>query len=206
MVPVCFCVFREEYKVKGHIEDKQLQYVGWSTAGSAMVSVSPAPPPPTPFPLHPHPPTTTPPSPTTHHPFHSTQPPLSTPPHPYPPLSSPQPPPPPFHSTSALPPPPPFLSTTIPSLKPFPTFHPFHPPPLHSTPPFPLSPFLTGRMFVRPNILQNYESFLNWTFTLLNMVWTGQTLLHSQLACNEMQASARTCGRRAADSMIKNVG
>ena len=28
----------------------------------------------------------------------------------------------------------------------------------------------------------------------------------SQLACNEMQASARTCGRRAADSMIENAG
>ena len=37
------------------------------------------------------------------------------------------------------------------------------------------------------------------------MVRTVQTLLHSQLACNEMQASARTCGRRAADSMIENV-
>ena len=33
-----------------------------------------------------------------------------------------------------------------------------------------------------------------------------QTLLRSQRACNEMQASARTCGRRAADSMIENVG
>ena len=40
-VTVCFCVFREEFKVKGHIEDKQLQYVGWSSSGSAMVSVSP---------------------------------------------------------------------------------------------------------------------------------------------------------------------
>ena len=38
------------------------------------------------------------------------------------------------------------------------------------------------------------------------MIRTVQTLLHSQLACNEMQASARTCGRRAADSMIQNVG
>ena len=28
------------------------------------------------------------------------------------------------------------------------------------------------------------------------MVRTVQTLLHSQLACNEMQASARTCGRQ----------
>ena len=38
------------------------------------------------------------------------------------------------------------------------------------------------------------------------MVRTVQTLLRSQLACNEMQASARTCGRRAADSMIETVG
>ena len=38
------------------------------------------------------------------------------------------------------------------------------------------------------------------------MVRTVQTLLRSQIACNEMQASARTCGRRAADSMIENVG
>ena len=30
------------------------------------------------------------------------------------------------------------------------------------------------------------------------MVRTGQTLLHFQVTCNEMQASARTCGRRAA--------
>ena len=56
---------------------------------------------------------------------------------------------------------------------------------------------------------------LNWTNvcspehtsdTSTNMVRTVQTLLHSQLACNEMQASARTCGRRAADSMVENVG
>ena len=38
------------------------------------------------------------------------------------------------------------------------------------------------------------------------MVQTVQTLLRSQLPCNEMQASARTCGRRAADSIIENVG
>ena len=38
------------------------------------------------------------------------------------------------------------------------------------------------------------------------MFRTVETLLRSQLACNEMQASARTCGRRAADSMIENVG
>ena len=52
----------------------------------------------------------------------------------------------------------------------------------------------------------NYDSFLNWTFSSPNMVRTVQTLLHSQLACNEMQASARTCGRRAADSTIQNEG
>ena len=33
-----------------------------------------------------------------------------------------------------------------------------------------------------------------------------RTLLRSQLARNEMQAPARTCGRRAVDSMIENVG
>ena len=33
-----------------------------------------------------------------------------------------------------------------------------------------------------------------------------RTLIRSQLACNKMHASARTCGRRAADSMIENVG
>ena len=39
-----------------------------------------------------------------------------------------------------------------------------------------------------------------------NIVRTSRrTLLCSQLACNEMQASARTCGRRAADSMIEKV-
>ena len=42
----------------------------------------------------------------------------------------------------------------------------------------------------------NYDSFLNWTFSSPNMVRTVQTLLHSQLACNEMQASARTCSRQ----------
>ena len=56
-----------------------------------------------------------------------------------------------------------------------------------------------------PDTSTNYDSFLNWTFSSPNMVRTVQTLLHSQLSCNEMQASARTCGRRAADSMIVNV-
>ena len=38
----------------------------------------------------------------------------------------------------------------------------------------------------------NYDSFLNWTFCAPNMVRTVQTLLHSHLACNEMQTSARS--------------
>ena len=52
-----------------------------------------------------------------------------------------------------------------------------------------LSTFLTERMFVRRTRFGQFEEFIC-----------------SQLACNEMQASARTCGRRAADSMIENVG
>ena len=51
----------------------------------------------------------------------------------------------------------------------------------------------------------NYDSFLN-CFSSPNMVRTIQTLLHSQMACNEMQASARTCGSHTADSIIENVG
>ena len=46
----------------------------------------------------------------------------------------------------------------------------------------------------------NYDSFLNMVRTV------QRTLLRSHLACNEMQTSAQTCGRHAADSMIKNVG
>ena len=43
---------------------------------------------------------------------------------------------------------------------------------------------------------------------LLRRTWFGQfeKFTRSQLACNEMQASARTCGRHAADSMIENIG
>ena len=43
----------------------------------------------------------------------------------------------------------------------------------------------------------NYDLFFNWTFSSLKMVQTvRQTLLRSQLTCNEMQVSARTCGRQ----------
>ena len=70
-----------------------------------------------------------------------------------------------------------------------------------------LSPFLTGRMFVRPNILRTLRrTMIRFLIEhLLRRIWFGQSklLLHSQLACNEMQASARTRGRRAADSMME---
>ena len=39
----------------------------------------------------------------------------------------------------------------------------------------------------------NYDSFLNRTFSSPNMVRTVQTLLHSQLACNEMQCFVCLC-------------
>ena len=53
----------------------------------------------------------------------------------------------------------------------------------------------------------NYDLFLNWTFISPNMVRAvRRTLIRSQLACNETQASARTCGRSTADIVIQNVG
>ena len=42
---------------------------------------------------------------------------------------------------------------------------------------------------------------------LVRQTWFRQfDKLHSQLDYNEMQASAQTCSRRTADSMIKNIG
>ena len=59
---------------------------------------------------------------------------------------------------------------------------------------FSLSPFLTGQMFLFAehtlDSSTNYDSFLNMVRTV------QRTLLRSQLACNEMQASARNCGRQ----------
>ena len=76
--------------------------------------------------------------------------------------------------------------------------HPPSPPPAHS-----FKPVLNWSNVCSPehtsDTSTNYDSFLNWTFSSPNMVRTVQTLLHSQLACNEMQASA-------ADSMIENAG
>ena len=69
----------------------------------------------------------------------------------------------------------------------------------------PRKPILNWANFVLPNILQtvwrNMIRFL--TELLVHRTWFGQfDKLHSQLAtCNEMQASARTCGRRAADDV-----
>ena len=81
---------------------------------------------------------------------------------------------------------------------------------LHYAARFDLKPVLNWANVCSPehtsDTSTNYDSFLNWTFSSPNMVRTVQTLLHSHLAWNEMQASARTCGRRAADSMIENVG
>ena len=63
-----------------------------------------------------------------------------------------------------------------------------------------LKPVLNWANVCSPNILRTLRrtmiSFLNWTFSSPNMVRTVQTLLRSQLACNEMQASAWTCGRQ----------
>ena len=55
-----------------------------------------------------------------------------------------------------------------------------------------------------PNILRTVQrTMIRFLIELsVRRTWFGQskTLLRSQLACNEMQASARTCGRRAADA------
>ena len=61
-----------------------------------------------------------------------------------------------------------------------------------------------------PNILRTVQrTMIRFLIELLvRRTWFGQfgeLYFHSQLACNEMQASARTSGRRAADSMIENV-
>ena len=73
-----------------------------------------------------------------------------------------------------------------------------------------LKPVLNWVNVCSPNILPTLRrTMIHFLIELLvRQMWFGQsqTLLHSQLACNEMQASARTCGSRAADSMIENVG
>ena len=61
-----------------------------------------------------------------------------------------------------------------------------------------------------PNILRTVRrTMIRFLIELLvRRTWFGQfeEFTCSQLVCNEMQASAQTCGRRAADNMIENVG
>ena len=70
-----------------------------------------------------------------------------------------------------------------------------------------LKPVLNWANVCSPNILRTLRrTMIRFLIELLvRRTWFGQSklLLRSQLARNEMQASARTCGRRAADSMIK---
>ena len=68
-----------------------------------------------------------------------------------------------------------------------------------------LKPVLNWANVCSPNILRTLRRTMI-RFLIELLVRTVQTLLRSQLACNEMQASARTCGRSAADSMTENVG
>ena len=73
-----------------------------------------------------------------------------------------------------------------------------------------LKPVLNWANVCSPNILRTVRrTMIRFLIELLvRRTWFGQfeEFTCSQLACNEMQASARTCGRRAADSMIENVG
>ena len=73
-----------------------------------------------------------------------------------------------------------------------------------------VKPVLNWANVCSPNILRTLRrTMIRFLIELLvRRTWFGQfeEFTCSQLACNEMQASARTCGRRAADSMIENVG
>ena len=68
-----------------------------------------------------------------------------------------------------------------------------------------VKPVLNWANVFSPNILWTvWQTMIH--FSSPKMVRTVQTLLRSQMACNEMQASAQTCSRRTANSMIENVG
>ena len=73
-----------------------------------------------------------------------------------------------------------------------------------------LKPVLNRANVCSPNILRTVRrTMICFLIELLvRRTWFGQfeQFTCSQLACNEMQASAQTCGRRAADSLIENVG
>ena len=66
-----------------------------------------------------------------------------------------------------------------------------------------VKPVLNWATVCSPNILRTVRRTM---IRFLTELLVRRTLLRSQLACNKMQASARTCGRRAADSMIENAG
>ena len=73
-----------------------------------------------------------------------------------------------------------------------------------------LKPVLSWANACSPHILQTVRrNMIRFLIDLLvRRSWFGQfeEFTCSQLACNEMQASARTCNRCAADSMIENAG
>ena len=73
-----------------------------------------------------------------------------------------------------------------------------------------VKPVLNWANVCSPNILRTLRrTMIRFLIEILvRRTWFGQfeEFTCSQLACNEIQASARTCGRRAADSMIQNVG
>ena len=69
-----------------------------------------------------------------------------------------------------------------------------------------VKPILNWANVCSPNILRTVrQTMIRFLIELLvHRTWFGQfeEFTCSQLACNEMQASARTCDRRAADSII----
>ena len=69
-----------------------------------------------------------------------------------------------------------------------------------------LSPFLTGWMFVRPNILRTlWRTMIHFIIKLLvHRIWFGQSKLYFILDWLVMRCKLRP--KLAADSMIKNVG
>ena len=75
-----------------------------------------------------------------------------------------------------------------------------------------LSPFLTGRSVCSPSIFRTVRRTISRFLIelLVRRTWFGQFdelyFVLNWLSHNEMQASARTSVRRAADSMIPNVG
>ena len=73
-----------------------------------------------------------------------------------------------------------------------------------------VKPVLNCANVCLPNILRTVRrNMIRFLIELLvRRTWFGQfeEFTCSQLACNEMQASAQTCGTRAVDSMIENVG